>query len=151
MFGAIADTRGRRISLLISIIMMAVPTVLIGCLPTYAHAGIAAPILMALLRLVQGLAMGGEVRAALLARCCTHCSRLRCKRACVRAGVLASRAHFACISQSIAVWHSACVPPRDRPCVSQVAHRRRRLCLGHVGLRHGCRHRRHHGGHLLAE
>jgi MHS family proline/betaine transporter-like MFS transporter len=41
--------------------MMAVPTVLIGCLPTFAQAGIAAPVLLALLRAIQGLAMGGEL------------------------------------------------------------------------------------------
>jgi MFS family permease len=58
------DTRGRRLALLLSICLMGVPTVLIGCLPTYAHIGIAAPILLALLRLVQGVAMGGEVRRA---------------------------------------------------------------------------------------
>lgn len=45
---------------------MAVPSVLIGCLPTYAQAGIAAPVLLSLLRLVQGLAMGGEFGSALV-------------------------------------------------------------------------------------
>jgi MFS family permease len=40
--------------------MMAIPTVLIGCLPTFEHVGIAAPILLALLRAIQGLAMGGR-------------------------------------------------------------------------------------------
>lgn len=39
---------------------MGIPTVIIGCLPTYAQAGIAAPTLLALMRLIQGLAMGGE-------------------------------------------------------------------------------------------
>lgn len=42
---------------------MGIPTILIGCLPGYATIGIAAPILLALLRLVQGLAMGGEFGA----------------------------------------------------------------------------------------
>jgi hypothetical protein len=45
---------------------MAVPTVLIGCLPTYAHVGVAAPVLLSLLRLVQGVAMGGEFGSALV-------------------------------------------------------------------------------------
>lgn len=45
---------------------MAVPTVLIGALPTYSQAGMASPILLALLRLVQGLAMGGEFGSALV-------------------------------------------------------------------------------------
>jgi MHS family proline/betaine transporter-like MFS transporter len=60
------DTRGRRLTLLLSIVFMAVPTVLIGCLPTYAHVGVAAPVLLSLLRLVQGLAMGGEFGSALV-------------------------------------------------------------------------------------
>jgi hypothetical protein len=38
---------------------MAVATLLIGCLPSYGHIGVAAPVLLALLRLVQGVAMGG--------------------------------------------------------------------------------------------
>jgi MHS family proline/betaine transporter-like MFS transporter len=59
-FGHLGDTKGRRICLLVSVTMMAIPTVLIGCLPTFAQAGLAAPILLALLRAVQGLAMGGE-------------------------------------------------------------------------------------------
>ena len=60
------DTRGRRLTLLLSIVFMAVPTVLIGCLPSYAHIGVAAPVLLSLLRLVQGLAMGGEFGSALV-------------------------------------------------------------------------------------
>eukprot|EP00882_Tetradesmus_deserticola_P006784 GHRQ01007142.1.p1 GENE.GHRQ01007142.1~~GHRQ01007142.1.p1 ORF type:complete len:279 (+),score=79.58 GHRQ01007142.1:235-1071(+) len=65
-FGHLGDTKGRRICLLISVTMMAVPTVLIGCLPTFAHAGLAAPILLALLRAIQGLAMGGEFGCAMV-------------------------------------------------------------------------------------
>lgn len=52
---------------------MAVPTVLIGCLPTYAHVGVAAPVLLSLLRLVQGVAMGGEFGSALVSG--THTPR----------------------------------------------------------------------------
>eukprot|EP00775_Hariotina_reticulata_P009249 gene9249-9415_t len=66
LFGHIGDTKGRRTTLLISICVMAVPTVLIGCLPTYSQAGIAAPVLLAILRLIQGLAMGGEFGSALV-------------------------------------------------------------------------------------
>jgi hypothetical protein len=44
------------VSLLATLIMMGTATVLIGCLPTYAHIGIAAPVLLAVLRLLQGLA-----------------------------------------------------------------------------------------------
>ncbi|WIA20646.1 hypothetical protein OEZ85_005024 [Tetradesmus obliquus] len=66
LFGHLGDTRGRRICLLVSVTMMAIPTVLIGCLPTFAQAGIAAPILLALLRAIQGLAMGGEFGCAMV-------------------------------------------------------------------------------------
>lgn len=54
LFGHLGDTRGRGFCLLVSVLVMGVPTVLIGCLPSYEQAGIASPILLALLRLVQG-------------------------------------------------------------------------------------------------
>src|SRR5665213_3032574 len=46
LFGWIGDTYGRQRALIISLIMMAVPTFLIGCLPTYKSIGIASPILL---------------------------------------------------------------------------------------------------------
>jgi hypothetical protein len=63
MFGHIGDSKGRGMCLLLSVLLMGIPTVLIGCLPTYHHIGLAAPIILAFLRLVQGLAMGGEFGA----------------------------------------------------------------------------------------
>jgi MFS family permease len=63
LFGHLGDTKGRGTCLLISVLVMGIPTVLIGCLPSYHHIGIAAPILLAILRLIQGLAMGGEFGA----------------------------------------------------------------------------------------
>jgi MHS family proline/betaine transporter-like MFS transporter len=60
LIGRIADVRGRRTALLITIFGMAVGTVGIGLLPTYATAGMLAPVLLVVLRLVQGLAAGGE-------------------------------------------------------------------------------------------
>jgi MFS transporter, MHS family, proline/betaine transporter len=59
-FGHIADHHGRRIALLTSATLMAVTTSLVGFLPAYAVIGIAAPILLVILRLIQGLSTGGE-------------------------------------------------------------------------------------------
>ena len=64
LFGHVGDTAGRRSGLLWSTAAMAVPTVLIGCLPTYAMVGNWAPALLAILRAMQGLALGGEYGTA---------------------------------------------------------------------------------------
>jgi len=70
IFGHIGDTQGRNRCLLISIFCMAFSTVAIGILPTYNigmyKAGIASSILLALLRLLQGMAMGGEFGSAVI-------------------------------------------------------------------------------------
>jgi MHS family proline/betaine transporter-like MFS transporter len=58
--GYIGDRRGRPTALTISILGMVIPTLGMGLLPGHAEIGIAAPILLTLLRLVQGLAVGGE-------------------------------------------------------------------------------------------
>ncbi|GAB3212403.1 MFS transporter [Marinactinospora thermotolerans] len=60
IFGWVGDRIGRRPALLITVVMIGVATGLIGVLPDYAAIGIAAPILLALLRLLQGIAVGGE-------------------------------------------------------------------------------------------
>lgn len=60
LFGYIGDKMGRRPALLITIVMIGVATGLIGLLPDFGSIGLAAPILLAVLRLVQGLAVGGE-------------------------------------------------------------------------------------------
>ena len=60
MFGYIGDKYGRKNALSLSILMMAIPTACIGLLPTYSMIGIYAPILLTLIRLVQGVAIGGE-------------------------------------------------------------------------------------------
>lgn len=62
--GALSDRYGRRAALTISIVMMAGSSLAISVLPTYDAIGIAAPSLLVLLRLIQGLAVGGEYAAA---------------------------------------------------------------------------------------
>ena len=61
IFGHIGDRYGRRVSLLISISLIVLPTALIGLLPTYDTIGIAAPILLTVFRLLQGIAVSGEL------------------------------------------------------------------------------------------
>lgn len=60
VFGHIGDKTSRKTALTWSIFMMAIPTMLIGCLPTYAQIGLLAPIGMVVLRTLQGFAIGGE-------------------------------------------------------------------------------------------
>jgi MFS family permease len=60
----LGDVVGRKRTFALTIFLMAVPTLLIGLLPTYGQIGVFAPILLLLCRLVQGLALGGEVPGA---------------------------------------------------------------------------------------
>lgn len=60
IFGHIGDKLGRKKALTLTLFIMGVATVLVGCLPGYAAIGIAAPILLIVLRIAQGLAVGGE-------------------------------------------------------------------------------------------
>ena len=60
VFGRIADKRGRRTSMMIAVIMMCGGSLLVAVLPTYASIGVAAPVLLLLARLLQGLSVGGE-------------------------------------------------------------------------------------------
>jgi metabolite-proton symporter len=60
LFGHLGDRRGRKPVLVLTLLLMGTATVLIGVLPTYASIGIAAPVLLAVLRFVQGLGLGGE-------------------------------------------------------------------------------------------
>ncbi|MBX9152093.1 MHS family MFS transporter [Rhodococcus qingshengii] len=64
IFGRLGDTVGRKQILSLTIILMGLLTTLIGILPSYASIGIAAPILLLLIRLGQGLAAGGEYAGA---------------------------------------------------------------------------------------
>ncbi|WP_256644895.1 MFS transporter [Thermomonas paludicola] len=58
------DLSGRKRMFMLSILLMAVPTLLMGLLPTYAQIGMAAPLLLLLLRIMQGAAIGGEAPGA---------------------------------------------------------------------------------------
>ncbi len=60
VFGLIGDRYGRRAALSIAILTMAIPTALIGLLPTYESIGLFAPLLLTIIRLLQGLSLGGE-------------------------------------------------------------------------------------------
>jgi len=60
LFGYVADRHGRRLSLTISVLMMCFGSLIIALTPTYATIGVAAPVVLLLARLIQGLSLGGE-------------------------------------------------------------------------------------------
>ena len=66
LFGHFGDRIGRKRTLVIALMLMGVASTLIGLLPTYANIGIAAPIILTVLRFVQGLAIGGQWGGAML-------------------------------------------------------------------------------------
>ncbi|MDR0407259.1 MAG: MFS transporter [Holosporales bacterium] len=66
LFGHIGDKVGRRNALFLSISLMAIPTVCVGLLPTYAQIGLWAPALLTLIRILQGLAIGGEYTSSMV-------------------------------------------------------------------------------------
>ncbi|MFI2411091.1 MFS transporter [Streptomyces sp. NPDC018947] len=64
LMGAIADRRGRRAALTVTILLMGGSSLLVGLTPTYAAAGVLAPVVLVLARLLQGLSVGGEFAAS---------------------------------------------------------------------------------------
>lgn len=66
VFGHFGDTLGRKQVLVVTLLLMGGATFLIGTLPTYATIGVAAPVLLGVLRFVQGLGLGGEWGGAVL-------------------------------------------------------------------------------------
>ncbi|MET8165374.1 MFS transporter [Streptomyces sp. NPDC005329] len=66
LFGHIGDRRGRRPVLVASLLLTGASTVAVGCVPTYDTIGVAAPLLLLVLRFLQGLGLGGEWGGAVL-------------------------------------------------------------------------------------
>lgn len=66
LVGHIGDSLGRRAALTISVAAMAIPTFLVGVLPGYQTLGIMAPVLLTLLRVIQGLSVGGEYTTSIV-------------------------------------------------------------------------------------
>ena len=66
LFGYFGDRFGRKNSLSAAILLMAIPTMLIGCLPSYQQIGIWAPVLLCICRLLQGIAVGGEFTGSIV-------------------------------------------------------------------------------------
>lgn len=60
LFGRLADRKGRKMSMVTSVVMMCCGSLVIACLPTYARIGVWAPLLLLFSRLFQGLSVGGE-------------------------------------------------------------------------------------------
>lgn len=60
LFGRLADRRGRKYAMLVSVLMMCGGSLMVACLPTYASVGFWAPVLLVVARLLQGLSVGGE-------------------------------------------------------------------------------------------
>jgi len=64
VFGRLGDMIGRKYTFLVTILLMGVSTFVVGLLPSYASIGVAAPIILIVLRMLQGLALGGEYGGA---------------------------------------------------------------------------------------
>ncbi|MEH6420626.1 MFS transporter [Pseudomonas sp. CGJS7] len=99
------DRSGRKRMFTLSVFLMALPTLFIGLLPTYAQIGIAAPLLLLALRIVQGIAIGGEVPGA-WTFVAEHAPRGRVGFACasLSAGLTAGILIGSLISTAINTW-----------------------------------------------
>lgn len=64
-FSHFGDKYGRKVTFIVSVMMMAIPTFCIGLLPTYSQLGVTASILLIIMRIFQGLSVGGEIPGAL--------------------------------------------------------------------------------------
>ena len=62
LFGELGDRLvGRKYALVVSILLITIPSILMGCLPTYEMWGWVAPVLLVILRMMQGLSVGGQL------------------------------------------------------------------------------------------
>ena len=66
LFGYIGDRLGRKRALNLSVLLMAIPTFLIGLMPTHAQIGVGAAVILVLLRMLQGLSVGGEYTSSIV-------------------------------------------------------------------------------------
>lgn len=66
IFGHFGDKLGRKKTFIATVLLMAIPTFLMGCLPTYQQVGLLAPVLLLILRVLQGFSVGGEIPGALV-------------------------------------------------------------------------------------
>ncbi|MBB3664235.1 MULTISPECIES: MFS transporter [Prauserella salsuginis group] len=104
VFGHFGDRVGRKSMLVITLMIMGVGTFAIGCLPDYEQIGIAAPILLVVFRLAQGLGLGGEYAGAALMTI-EHAPEARrgfwgsLPQAAASGGILLSTGAFALVSQ----------------------------------------------------
>jgi MFS family permease len=64
VFGRLGDLIGRKYTFLVTILLMGGATFIVGILPTYETIGVAAPVILIILRMLQGLALGGEYGGA---------------------------------------------------------------------------------------
>lgn len=101
------DRSGRKRMFTLSVFLMALPTLCIGLLPTYAQIGVAAPLLLLALRIVQGIAIGGEVPGA-WTFVAEHAPRGRVGFACatLSAGLTAGILIGSLVSTAINTWFS---------------------------------------------
>jgi hypothetical protein len=121
VFGRLGDMIGRKYTFLVTILIMGLSTFIVGLLPSYGSIGVAAPVILIALRMLQGLALGGEVR---------RCRDLR-RRA--RAARQARRLHGVDPDHRDA----GPVPVADRD--PGHPHRHRRRGLRRLGLAHSLR------------
>ena len=66
LFGHLGDRYGRKMSLMLSIILMAIPTLIIGLIPSYAQIGLLSPLLIIICRFFQGICIGGECNGSVI-------------------------------------------------------------------------------------